>query len=175
VNSFRSELAHKKAMFGLLTDESLTTKFPLAERKAIREHVPWTRLVVSGKTTYREQSVDLNEFILQNREKLVLKPNDDYSDQHTFFGWELNAAGWERALKQATRFPYVVQERVDPVRAVFPLVTYGHLEFREMQVDVHPHAYLGKVQGCSSWISAGGSGFSSAAGLTPTFIIESKG
>ena len=28
VNSFRSELAHKKAMFGLLTDESLTAKFP---------------------------------------------------------------------------------------------------------------------------------------------------
>ena len=28
VNSFRSELAHKKAMFGLLTDEALTAKFP---------------------------------------------------------------------------------------------------------------------------------------------------
>ena len=40
VNSFRAELAHKKAMFGLLTDEGLTAKFPAAERKAIREHVP---------------------------------------------------------------------------------------------------------------------------------------
>jgi hypothetical protein len=37
-------------MFGLLTDESLTAKFPAAERKAIREHVPWTRLVAQGKT-----------------------------------------------------------------------------------------------------------------------------
>ena len=45
VNSFRSELAHKKAMFGLLTDETLTAKFPTAERKAIHDHVPWTRLV----------------------------------------------------------------------------------------------------------------------------------
>src|SRR5207253_6056530 len=48
-NSFRSELAHKKAMFALLTDEALTQKFPAAEKKAIREHVPWTRLVTSGK------------------------------------------------------------------------------------------------------------------------------
>ena len=28
VNSFRSELAQKKAMFALLTDENLTAKFP---------------------------------------------------------------------------------------------------------------------------------------------------
>lgn len=175
VNSFRSEVAHKKAMFGLLTDETLTAKFPIAERKAIREHVPWTRLVTPGKTTWRDQTIDLAEYILQNREKLVLKPNDDYSDQHTFFGSELNATAWERALKQAMRFPYVVQERVEPVRAVFPLSNWGHLEFREMQVDVHPHAYMGKVLSCSSWVSAGGSGFSSAAGLTPTFIIENKG
>jgi len=34
-----------------------------------------------------------------------------------------------------------------------PLMSFGQLEFREMQVDVHPHAYLGKVQGCSSWLS----------------------
>src|SRR6478672_1878997 len=116
VNSFRSELAHKKAMFGLLTDEALTAKFPVAERKAIREHVPWTRLVAATKTTYNDQSIDLLEFIAQNRDKLALKPNDDYSDLHSYFGWEMDDAGWDRALKMAMRSPYVVQERVEPVR-----------------------------------------------------------
>jgi len=174
VNSFRSELAHKKAMFGLLTDEGLTSKFPAAERKAIREHVPWTRLVAATKTTYEDRTVDLPEFIVENRERLALKPNDDYSDQHTYFGWEMEPADWERALKQAMRAPYVVQERVKPVRSVFPLMSFGQLEFREMQVDVHPHAYLGKVQGCSSWVSTGKSGFSTAAGIVPTFILDPK-
>ncbi len=174
VNSFRSELAHKKAMFGLLTDETLTAKFPVSERKAIREHVPWTRLVAATKTTYDHKVVDLPEFITQNRERLALKPNDDYSDLHTYFGWEMDAAEWERALKQAMRSPYVVQERVEPVRSVFPLMTFGFLEFRELQVDVHPHAYLGKVQGCSSWVSTGKTGFSSASGIAPTFILDSK-
>jgi len=174
VNSFRSELAHKKAMFGLLTDESLTLKFPAAERKAIREHVPWTRLVAQGKTTHGEQTIDLMEFITQNRERLALKPNDDSSDQHSYFGWEMDGGEWDRALKQAARSPYVVQERVDPVRSVFPLLTYGHLEFREMQVDVHPHAYLGKVQGCSSWLSTPKAGLTTAAGIVPTYIVEAK-
>ncbi len=174
VNSFRSELAHKKAMFGLLTDESVTAKFPAVERKAIRDHVPWTRLVTAAKSVYNDQTIDLPEFILQNRERMTLKPNDDYGDQHTYFGWEMDTAGWERALKQALRTPYVVQERVEPVKSVFPLMSYGHLEFREMQVDVHPHAYLGKVQGCSSWLSMGKTGFSSASGPVPTFILDSK-
>jgi len=174
VNSFRSELAHKKAMFALLTDEALTTKFPAVERKAIREHVPWTRLVAATKTTYEDKVVDLPEFITQNRERLALKPNDDYSDLHSYHGWEMDSSGWERALKQAMRAPYVVQERVEPVRSVFPLMSFGSLEFREMQVDVHPHAFLGKVLSCSSWVSAGGSGFSSAAGVAPTFILEPK-
>jgi len=175
VNSFRSELAHKKAMFGLLTDESVTGKFPAVERKAIRDHVPWTRLVAAAKTTHGDDTVDLPEFIVQNRENLALKPNDDYSDLHSYFGWEMDGAEWERALKQAMRSPYVVQERVEPVRSIFPMMSYGHLEFREMQVDVHPHAYLGKVQGCSSWLSPGKTGFSTVAGIVPTFILDSKG
>jgi uncharacterized circularly permuted ATP-grasp superfamily protein len=174
VNSFRSELAHKKAMFGLLTDETLTAKFPAAERKAIREHVPWTRLVAAAKTSYGDRVVDLPEFLSQNRERLTLKPNDDSSDQHSYFGWEMDAASWDRALKQAVRTPYVAQERVEPARSVFPLMSFGSLEFREMQVDVHPHAYLGKVQGCSSWLSTGKAGFTFAAGIAPTFLIDPK-
>jgi uncharacterized circularly permuted ATP-grasp superfamily protein len=175
VNSFRSELAHKKAMFALLTDEALTAKFPAVERKAIREHVPWTRLVAAVKTTCGSKTVDLPDYIVKHREKLALKPNDDYSDQHTYFGWEMDDGEWERAIKQAMRTPYVVQERVEPVRSIFPLLSFGHIEFREMQVDVHPHAYLGKVQGCSSWLSTGKTGFSSAAGIVPTFILDMKG
>lgn len=175
VNGFRSELAHKKATLGLLTDENLIAKFPAAERKAIREHVPWTRLVAATKTTYNDQTIDLPEFILQNRERFVLKPNDDYTGKGIFFGSEMDASGWERALREAMRTPYVVQERVDFARAVFPLSTWGQLEFREMRVDVHPHAYLGKVMGCSSWLTASGTGgFSTAAGLAPTFILDSK-
>jgi hypothetical protein len=174
VNSFRSEVAHKKAMLGLLTDEALTAKFPAAERKAIAEHVPWTRLVAAAKTSYGDRVVDLPEFLTQNRERLSLKPNDDYSDQHSYFGWEMDAASWDRALKQAMRTPYVAQERVEPVRSVFPLMSFGDLEFREMQVDVHPYAYLGKIQGCSSWLSTGKAGFSFAAGIAPTFLIEPR-
>ncbi len=175
VNSFRSELAHKRAIFDLLTDEAITASFPAAERRAIQEHIPWTRVVAPRRVKYHNRNVDLPEFILKHRQKLALKPNDDTGEQHTFRGWELDEAAWERALKTAGRYPYVVQERVDPAKEFFPVLRYGQMEMREMHVEVHPHAYLGQVQGCSSWLSdEAPGGFSAISGLAPTFILETK-
>ncbi len=175
VNSFRSELAQKKAIFDLLTDEEITAGFPASERKTIREFVPWTRVVHETKTKFRNKVVDLPEFILHHRQKLVLHPNDEGTDQQSFRGSEVDEAAWEKALRTALRNPYVVQEALEPVVDLFPVLQYGHLEMQKMRVDVHPHSYLGKVQGCSSWLTAvGPSGFSTLSGVAPNFILEAK-
>jgi hypothetical protein len=175
VNSFRSEIGQKKAIFDLLTDETLTAGFPAVERKAIREFIPWTRVVAAANTKYQDETVDLPEFILKHREKLVLRPNDDSTDQHAFRGVETDDAGWEKALKQAMRSPYVVQEETEPTRFPFPVFQYGSVEIRDLRVDVHPHSFLGKVHGCSSYIRAETpSGFTTIAGLAPTFILDTK-
>jgi hypothetical protein len=175
VNSFRSEVSQKRAMFDLLTDETITSGFPAAERKAIREFIPWTRVVAATNTTYGEENIDLPEFILKHRERLVLRPNDESMENHVIHGAETDDAGWEKALKQAMRAPYVVQEVIEPTRATFPVYQYGSLQMRDLRVDVHPHSFLGKVQGCSSWITAETpSGFSTLSGLAPTFIIDNK-
>jgi hypothetical protein len=174
VNSFRAELAHKKAIFDLLTDETITASFPAAEKKAIQQHIPWTRVVALTKATYHDQTVDLPDFILKNRQSLVLRPNDVSSEQRVFVGAETSEADWERALRTALRFPYVVQERVETRSIPFPFYQFGSVEMRNMLVDVQPHIYLGKVHDCSSWLSEAGSGFSTLAGLAPTFLLEAK-
>jgi hypothetical protein len=175
VNSFRSELGTKKAVFDLLTDDQVTSKFPAVERRAIKDFIPWTRIVQASKTTYNGNTVDLPEFVMKNRQKLVLKPNDDSAELNSFRGSQTDDIGWEKALRQAMRVPYVVQEVAEPVRAVFPLMQYGSLMMKEMEIDVHPHSFLGKVHGCSSWLSvAGTSSFSTLTGLAPTFLLEGK-
>jgi hypothetical protein len=175
VNSFRSELGRKKAVFDLLTDDAVTQGFPAVEKRAIKDFIPWTRMVQAAKTTYRGHTVDLPEFVMKHRTKLVLKPNDDSAELNSFRGAETDDLGWEKALRQAMRVPYVVQEVAEPARAVFPLMQYGSLMMKDMQIDVHPHSFLGKVHGCSSWLSvAGSSGFSTLTGLAPTFLLEGK-
>jgi len=175
INHFRGEMASKRVLFDLLTDVKLTAKFPAAERRAIQDYVPWTRLVEATKTTYKKHTVDLPDFVMKHRNKLVLKPNDDSSDLHPVWGAETDDAGWEKALRQAMRSPFVVQEVVEQAHAVFPLLQYGSLMMKDMVTHVHPHAFDSKVHGASCWLSvAGSTGFSTLTGLAPTFLLEGK-
>jgi hypothetical protein len=175
INNFRSEALSKRALFDLLTDETFTAKFPAAERKAIKEFIPWTRLVQAGKTTHNGRVIDLPEYAMKHRAKLVLKPNSDSTDLQTFRGADNDEAGWEKALRQAMRNPYVIQETMDSARAVFPLYQYGSLLMKDMHVEMHPHSLGGKIHGISTWLNvAGTNGFTTLSGLAPSFLLESK-
>jgi hypothetical protein len=175
VNSFRAEMGSKMALFDLLTDDAATAKFPSVERKAIKDFIPWTRVVQAAKTTHKNHTVDLPDFVMKHRTKLVLRPNDDSAEVHPVRGADVTDLGWEKALRQAMRTPFVVQEVSEPARAVFPMLQYGSLMMKEMLVDIQPHAFLGAVHGCSSWLEvAGASSFSTLTGLAPTFLLEGK-
>ncbi len=174
VNSFRAELAQKRAMFSLLTDEALTAKFPSAERKAIANFIPWTRIVSSAKTQRAGETIDLPEFVSANKDSLVLVPNDSTGALPIFDGPRTEQGAWDRALKQALRERYVVQDRIEPVTAKFPVLAYGSMEMRDMQVDVHPHMFLGEVKSCTAHLSAANAGFSTMEGVTPTYLLGGK-
>jgi hypothetical protein len=175
VNSFRSDLGSKKAILDLLTDEAVTAKFPAAEKKAIKDHVPWTRVVAAAKTTHKGSVIDLPEFAMKHRSKLVLKPNDDTAEVPPLRGADCDDLTWEKALRQAMRTPTVVQELPETTRAVFPMFQFGGLMMKDMQVDTQPHLFAGSANGASTWLAvAGNSGFSTLTGLAPTFVLEGK-
>ena len=97
VNSFRSKLIHKKALFAVLTDPRHASLFSANELEAIRAHVPWTRLVRDEETEYSGRSINLLEFIRSNSDRLVLKPNDDYGGHGITIGWNADESGLERS------------------------------------------------------------------------------
>ncbi|MBI4891025.1 MAG: hypothetical protein HY821_10415 [Acidobacteria bacterium] len=174
VNSFRAEMTRKRALLALLSDESVTESFPAEERKAIRDTLPWTRIVAQGKTTRQGQTIDLVDYVLKNRASLILRPNDDSGELHSTDGSKVADAAWERALGAALRNPFVVQERRESSPVSFPVDNYGEVAYRDLTVDVAPHAFLGKVRGFSARLSSPQGGFSSTGGLAPTFVLESK-
>lgn len=175
VNSFRAELTRKRALLALLTDEQVTAKFPAAERHAIKASIPWTRLVTQSKTYYGGGMVDLPEFIVKNRERLVLRPNDGSLDAEApaYDGLVTPEHAWMRAVRTALSHGYVVQERLEREVDSFPVEQYGELVYRDLTVGVSPHSFMGKSQGCTARVSAAG-GFSTVSGYAPTFILESK-
>jgi hypothetical protein len=172
VNDFRSELAQRRVLFELLTDESITARLPAADRKLIRTFVPWTRLVTQRKTKYKDQDVDLPEFIRRSREQLVLRPNDHECDQRVFVGADMTSPAWDRALRLALRTPYVVQERLSCGRQFFPIYQYGELRMKETEVSIHPHVFNGKVQGVSAALSTSSGGCSTPLAIAPVLLLE---
>ena len=50
VNPFNCKLLHKKASFALASDERNGYLFSAREQEAIRQHIPWTRIVEDRRT-----------------------------------------------------------------------------------------------------------------------------
>ncbi len=177
VNSFRSKLIHKKALFAVLTDRRRSQLFSSEEQEAIRQHVPWTRLVREEKTDYFGKEIDLVEYLKANQQKLVLKPNDDYGGHGITIGWSTDQSGWDEALVNAVaNGDYLAQERVPTARETFPALTDdGAIEFAEQLVDLDPLLFNGKVGSAFTRLSYSElANVSSGGGMVPTFIISEK-
>src|SRR4051812_45446991 len=112
VNPFSCKPLHKKASLAVLTDERHAAMFTAAQRDVIARHVPWTGVVEERHTTREGRDIDLVPWIGDNREQLVLKPNDDYGGAGIVLGWEVDTATWEIAVTRALTQPYIVQERI---------------------------------------------------------------
>jgi hypothetical protein len=174
VNPFRCKPIHKKAIFAVLTDDALQKHFTDDERAAIRAHVPWTRRVQGIKTTRDGKTIDLPAWILENRERLVMKPNDEYGGKGVFIGWEMTPAEWDAALSTALRASYVVQEKVELLKQSFPELAPG-LRFRDFVVDLDPYVFDGEVEGFLTRLSGTSlANVTSGGGQVPAFLVEPR-
>jgi uncharacterized circularly permuted ATP-grasp superfamily protein len=177
VNGFRCKLLHKKASLAVLSDERNARLFGPEERAAIARHIPWTRLVEERVTTCRGARVDLVPFLLEQRDRLVLKPNDDYGGKGVVLGWETDAAAWETAVRTALADPHIVQERIELPVEPFPSVEGGHVELADRIVDTAPFVFNGaRVDGCLTRISTASLVNVTAGGgsTVPTFVVEPR-
>lgn len=174
VNSFRSKLLHKKAIFALLSDERYAAFFDERECEAIAEHVPWTRRVAERRTTCGGREIELVPYVRDHREHLLLKPNDEYGGKGVVIGWEVSQAEWEAALTDALREPYVVQDRVYVGCEAFPRWSDTDLIWVDLAADLDPFLFHREVGGVLTRLSpAALLNVTAGAGSTvPTFLVE---
>ena len=177
VNPFRCKPIHKKAIFAVLTDAEVQPLLSDAQRAAIAAHVPWTRRVREGKDTRDGRTFDLPRYIRENRDHLVLKPNDEYGGKGVSIGWETSDTQWEQALAEALRSSYVVQEKVELQRRSFPELDpeQPELQFRDLVVDLDPFLFQGEVEGFLTRLSGSSlANVTSGGGQVPGFVVEPR-
>jgi hypothetical protein len=153
INSFASHLANKKSALALLTDPTISGVLSPQELTAAQQHLPWTRLVRPGPTTYHGQEVDLPAFAQAYRENLVLKPNDDYGGHGILCGWQTTDDDWHQALARAMNNPHVIQERVTMPKTGYPIWADSALRIEAYHESTDPFLFAATTHGCISRLS----------------------
>jgi len=171
-NSFRTKIAHKKAGFAILSDPQYAQLFTPEEIAVFQRHIPWTRRVERGQTTFHGTEHDLISLIQQERKRFVLKPNDDYGGHGVFIGWETSPNEWQDALSLALDRPYVVQERAAITRV--PIPTFGdRVRIENMFVDFNPFLFHNEVEGALVRLSSSSLlNVTSGGGQTALLVLE---
>jgi uncharacterized circularly permuted ATP-grasp superfamily protein len=172
VNSFRAKLLHKKMSLALLSDDRYDRLYTAPQRVAIAKHIPWTRKVREGHTTYAGKVIDLGDFIIAHRTQLVLKPNDEYGGKGVVLGWTIDQHEWEQSFLTALESSYVVQERVPIPRYPFPVVL-GRTHFLDLSIDHNPYLFWGGVSGCLARVSSSAllNVTAGAGSVVPTYVV----
>lgn len=177
VNPFRCKMLHKKASLAVVSDERQAPLLTADQRAAVLAHVPWTRVVEERSTEHEGRQVDLIDFTSANRERLVLKPNDEYGGKGIVLGWTVDDTTWQDALKTALATPYIVQERVDVPSEGWPAIVDGALHIGERMLDTAPFLADGTVMtGCLTRIATDPLLNVTAGGGSnvPTFLVEAR-
>ncbi len=176
-NSFGAKLMAKKASLALMSDERNNHLFNNDQLRAINAHIPWTRRIAERKTLYEGREVDLIPFVAENRDRFVLKPNDEYGGKGVVIGWEASAEDWNTTLKEALNNSYVVQEKVTVIYRDFPSYINGKLDISERFVDANPYVFDGhSVHGCLTRLSSVALLNVTAGGgsVVPTFLLQKR-
>lgn len=176
VNSFRCKVLFRKATLAVVSDERNADLFSTAQRQAIAESIPWTRLVEDRRTRFDGAEIDLVPYILGHKDLFVLKPNDGHGGQGIVLGWSVDQAAWEQAVRAALDDPHVVQERVALANAPFPVFEGNTLQLRDRMVESNPYVGFGSyMHGCLTRISAGEiSNVTAGGSIVPTFVVEPR-
>ena len=177
VNPPACKILHKKASLAVLHDERNSYLFSNEEQEAIDLTIPWTRVVEERRTTHAGDGIDLLPFIAENKDQLVLKPNDEYGGKGIVLGWEVDDATWLRSIQTALSEPFIVQQRIALPKEDYPSFVDGKVMFIERMVDTAPYvAYGDHVDGVLSRLGTASLLNVTAGGgsQTPTFIAEKR-
>jgi len=154
VNPFRARVANNKKLFALFEDPRFAHLTTPEEREVVRRTIPWTRILRPGRVRYGDWTVDLLPFVVDNRERLVLKPASDYGGHGVALGMETEPGEWEAIISgHADRADFIVQEYVPVPEEMFPTVEDGRVQMRLKRFNINPFGIGGRHAGSITRIS----------------------
>ncbi len=174
VNCPRSVIVGNKKILAALRQPHVFDQLTRDEKKLVRDHVPWTEIMQDAKVDFQGFTVGLRDFVLDNKDRLVLKAAESYGGKDVLIGFETPSDVWAKTVDDhILDGTWVVQELVPIPKEPFPVLRQNTVELSILNVNINPLAFAGKYAGSFSRVSERNViNVSYGGGLTPTIAIE---
>jgi hypothetical protein len=125
ISSIAAEL-DQKACWEIFTDPVFAQRyFTPEERQVFRRHILWTRVLGDRDTRLPDGSTgNLLEYVREERETLVVKPNRAYGGEGVMLGLAVSQSDWDTAIQHAVTSSdrWVVQQLAAIPVYEFPVI-----------------------------------------------------
>jgi len=115
-----AELYGSKGALAMLSDEVNRGLFDAAELDCLDRILPWTRMARPGPVTVDGGTVALEDYAIDQRTELILKPVMLHGGSGVTPGWQTEPDAWARLLEQSMHKDFVLQKRLYPHTELFP-------------------------------------------------------
>lgn len=178
VNPVSAASGDFKSLLEILSDPQYEKLFTPAEREAHHKHIPWTRTLLEEKTDYHGKQIDMVNYVRDNKELFVLKPNDGYGGFGILIGNVSEQKDWDALIEKSFRdhITYTVQELVRIPRDEFPIVEDGSYKgFKGMNVNINFWSHDGEFAGAFNRAAKGSIiNVHQGGGLVPVFFVQKR-
>ena len=171
VNPFVSTIVNDKSFLSKLAagrfDKILTEK----EKEVVKEVIPWSIELNDITVKMYQGRKGMKNYIIKNKNKLVLKPAADYGGNDVFVGDVTDKKTWEKATNKALKEKkWVVQELLDIPEIEVPIID-KKVKFENRYLNLCPYVIEGKVAGFLTRVSASKIiNICKGGGVIPTFV-----
>ena len=148
-NPFCTKRVDSKNIMVLFKDEQYDDIFPdelKEDLRIVREIIPWTKKI-EKKMTIDGKEVDAKDYLITNREKLVIKHANAYSSMAVFIGDDCDVKKWDGIVEESLKGDWIVQEIVDLPEREIEYWEDEQVKKAKCIFNVNPYMYDGKLGG----------------------------
>ncbi len=149
VNPFCTKRVDSKNIMVLFRDPQYDSIFPEElenDLATVREIIPWTKKV-EPEMEVGGSPVEGKDYLVENRERLVIKHANSYSSVAVFPGIDCEEKRWSEIVDEALEGDWIVQELIDLPEIDIEYWEDGRIMKERCIYNVNPYLYDGKLGG----------------------------
>ncbi len=168
---YLGEVIYDKGVLAFLSEPANAGHFTGGERELIDRHVPWSRRLRPGETTWKGRRLQLFELLRRERASFIVKPATAYGGVGVKLGCECSEREWEEALSVWEQVPTIAQEFVEIPTQEFVQVESGTVSSKK--INLGQFLFSGRFAGLYCRVSDASIINVSAGGATlPCFVVD---